>query len=263
MSSTIAIDGLRKSYPGQKRLALQPFRCEVEAGELVVVVGPNGAGKTTLFKILATLLRPDGGQAQIAGHRLDDSLAVRRSIGLLSDPDRSFFWRLNARQNLEFFASAYGLVGRDAAGRITDLLERLDLNDIAHQPVGQLSSGQRGRLALARALLHRPTVLLLDEPTRSLDPTAAAHFFELLQSYLAEMTGASVLFSTHRLDAVASYCRRLWILKDGALRGDGPPAALLARAGLSASSSAQDDLARLYAHFTGVSAEKTVDGHAG
>ncbi len=258
MSFTIAIDGLQKSYPGQKRRALQPFHSQVEPGEMVVVVGPNGAGKTTLFKILATLVQPDGGQAWVAGHRLADSLAVRRNIGLLSDPDRSFFWRLSARQNLEFFGSPYGLSGREAAGRIGDLLDLLDLGSVAGQPVGQLSSGQRGRLALARALLHRPAVLLLDEPTRSLDPTAAAHFLALLQRYVSETPTASVLLSTHRLDSVAPYCHRLWILADGHLAGDGNPAGLLSQAGMSAGDSAQEDLARLYTHFTGPAA-KTAD----
>lgn len=257
MTLTIAIDGLHKSYPGQKRPALQPFWSQVEAGEMVVVVGPNGAGKTTLFKLLATLVQPDGGQAWVAEHALSESLAVRRQVGLVSDPDRSFFWRLNARQNLEFFGSAYGFSGRAAAGHIDELLELLDLGQAAGQPVGQLSSGQRGRLALARALLHRPAVLLLDEPTRSLDPAAAAHFLDLLHRYLAETPTASVLLSTHRLDAVAPGCRRLWILAEGQLRGDGAPAGLLAQAGLSAGDSAQDDLARLYTHFTGPAARTT------
>lgn len=259
MSATIVIDGLHKSYPGQKRPALQPLRAQVDGGEMVVVVGPNGAGKTTLFKLLATLVQPDGGQAWVTGHALSQSLAVRRQIGLLSDPDRSFFWRLNTRQNLEFFGSAYGLSGREAADRITAMIELLDLGAAAQQPVGQLSSGQRGRLALARAILHRPAVLLLDEPTRSLDPTAAAHFLDFLHRYLAETPTASVLLSTHRLDAVAPACRRLWILAEGRLRGDGAPAELLAQAGLSAGGSAQDELARLYAHYTGPDASADED----
>jgi ABC-2 type transport system ATP-binding protein len=259
MPPTIAIDGLYKTYPGQKHPALHPLRAQVEAGEMVVVVGPNGAGKTTLFKLLATLVQPDGGQAWVSGHHLRQSLAVRRQIGLLSDPDRSFFWRLNARQNLEFFGSAYGLSGRVAAARISEMLDLLDLAEIAGQPLGQLSSGQRGRLALARALLHHPAVLLLDEPTRSLDPTAAAHFLDLLHRYLAETPTASILLSTHRLDAVAAACRRLWVLAEGHLRGDGAPTELLAQAGLSAGSSAQDDLARLYAHYTGPNAPADED----
>jgi len=259
MPPTITIDGLHKSYPGQKRPALQPFWAQVNGGERVAVVGPNGAGKTTLFKLLATLVQPDGGRAWVAGCDLKQSLAVRRQIGLLSDPDRSFFWRLNARQNLEFFGSAYGLAGKAAVGRIDEVLGLLELGDAAGQPVGQLSSGQRGRLALARALLHHPAVLLLDEPTRSLDPTAAAHFLDLLHRYLAETPTASILLSTHRLDAVAPACRRLWILAGGCLRGDGAPAELLAQAGLSVGGSAQDDLSRLYAHYTGLAAPADAD----
>lgn len=248
----LRVHELHKSYPGRSgQTALRPLSFDVAAGESAVLLGPNGAGKTTLFKILATLIRPDGGEAWVAGHPLSESLAVRRSIGMVSDPDRSFFWRLNARENLEFFASAYGLCGRDGRERIEELLGLLDLVEFRRRAVGKLSAGQRGRLALARALLHRPPVLLLDEPTRSLDPTAAAEFLALLQRYLTETPGASVLLATHRLDAIAPFCRRLIILKNGALAADGSPEALLRQANLRPQSSAVENLAALYAHHAG------------
>ena len=216
----------------------------------MVLLGPNGAGKTTLFKILATLIQPDSGQAWVAGHPLTDALAVRRHIGMVADPDRSFFWRLNARQNLEFFASAYGLSSAQRSQRISEVLATLNLASLAGRPVGQLSSGQRGRLALARALVHRPLVLLLDEPTRSLDPTAAAHFHALLQQYLADNPAAAILLSTHRFDTVAAHCRRVLFLTEGCIRADGSPADLLAGIEANAGVSAAEDLARLYDHFT-------------
>lgn len=250
MAPSLSVEHLHKRYPGsQGPPALSPVSFTVDEGEVAVMLGPNGAGKTTLFKILATLIRPDGGQAWVAGHALADSLAVRASIGVVSDPDRSFFWRLHALDNLEFFARGYGLAGKERKRRIAELVELLDLGETAGRPVGQLSSGQRGRLALARALLHHPAVLLLDEPTRSLDPSAAAGFFVMLQRYLAETPGASVLLTTHRLDAVAPFCRRLLILVGGRLAGDGSPAALLAAASLAPTASPHDDLALLYAHY--------------
>lgn len=249
VSATIRLCDIYKRYPGGE-MALHPLSFSVEAGEIVVIMGPNGAGKTTLCKILATLVRPDGGDAWIAGHPLHASQAVRRSIGMVSDPDRSFFWRLNARQNLDFFARGYGLNAAARRARIADLLAQLQLGGVSGRPVGQLSSGQRGRLALARALLHRPPVLLLDEPTRSLDPTAAAEFLSLLQDYLRHMPGASILLATHRLDAVAPFCRRLVVLAEGRLRSDGPPEMLLHQAGLPVQPSPADNLARLYMHFS-------------
>jgi len=252
MSDAILIENLYKTYPGKPPVqALQPLSVSIQTGEIVVVLGPNGAGKTTLFKILATLVQPTGGQAWLAGQALTDSMAVRRHIGMVSEPDRSFFWRLNALQNLEFFASGYGLQGNNRSKRISELLELLDLSDLAGKPVGQLSSGQRGRLALARALLHRPPILLLDEPTRSLDPTAATDFLALLQRYLIETPGASVLLSTHRLGAVAPFCQRLLIIKDGQLHADGTPDDLLRSNNLPITSSAADNLTQVYSALVG------------
>lgn len=252
MSDAILTENLFKTYPGKPPAqALHPLSVCIQTGEIVVVLGPNGAGKTTLFKILATLVQPTGGQAWVAGQALSDSMAVRRHIGMVSDPDRSFFWRLNALQNLEFFASGYGLEGNSRSRRIAELLELLNLSALAGKPVGQLSSGQRGRLALARALLHHPPILLLDEPTRSLDPTAAADFLTLLQRYLIETPGASVLLSTHRLGAVAPFCQRLLIMQGGQLRADGTPDDLLRSNNLPITGSAADNLTQIYSALVG------------
>ncbi|HEY52135.1 MAG TPA: ABC transporter ATP-binding protein [Caldilineae bacterium] len=252
MSAAILTEDLYKTYPGQPPLqALHPLSLRIQTGEIVVVLGPNGAGKTTLFKILATLVQPTGGEAWLAGLPLRESIAVRRRIGMVSEPDRSFFWRLNARQNLQFFASGYGLRPGDDVRRINELLELLELTELAGKPVGQLSSGQRGRLALARALLHRPPILLLDEPTRSLDPTAATDFLTLLRRYLAETPGASVMLSTHRLGAVAPFCQRVLILRQGRLCADGAPDELLRSNNLPVTDSAADNLAQIYEALVG------------
>ncbi len=248
----IRVEGLAKTYPGKPPVqALHPVSFAVGAGEMAVVLGPNGAGKTTLFKILATLLRPDAGEARVAGHSLAESRAVRARIGVITDPDRSFFWRLNGRENLRFFAAAYDLRGSAFEQRLDELVEALGLGEFITRRVGSLSSGQRGRLALARALCHRPTVLLLDEPTRSLDPAAAGAFMQLLGDYLQQQPQASILLSTHRLGAVAPFVRRALILAQGRLLADGPPEQLIQQAGLPETATRTEALAQLYAHYTG------------
>jgi ABC-2 type transport system ATP-binding protein len=208
-----------------------------------------------LFKILATLLRPDSGEALLSGISWARSTAVRQKIGVITDPDRSFFWRLSGRENLRFFATAYNLHGHAFQQRLDDLTERLHLGAFIQRPVGQLSSGQRGRLALARALFHRPTVLLLDEPTRSLDPAAAGDFMRLLGDYLHAHPRASVLLSTHRLGAVAPFVRRALGIVHGQLLADGPPETLIRQTGLSETATRTEALAQLYAHYTDTETE--------
>jgi len=248
----IRVQGLAKTYPGKPPVqALHPVHFQVHAGEMTVLLGPNGAGKTTLFKILATLLRPDAGEAWVAGLPLSRGRAVRARIGVITDPDRSFFWRLDGRDNLRFFAAGYGIRGRAFQQRLDELAAALGMEGFIHRRVGSLSSGQRGRLALARALFHHPTVLLLDEPTRSLDPAAAGDFMRLLGDYLAHQPQASVLLSTHRLAAVAPFTRRVLIMHQGRLLADGPPDVLIAQAGLPQPETRTAALAQIYAHVTG------------
>ena len=252
----IQVQSISKSYPGKPPVqALHPVSFTVEAGEMVVVLGPNGAGKTTLFKILATLLLPESGKAWVAGVPLEHARDVRAQIGVITDPDRSFFWRLNGEDNLRFFAAAYNLRGQAFSHRLQELIQMLDLGEFIRRRVGSLSSGQRGRLALARALFHRPTILLLDEPTRSLDPAAAGDFMRLLGEYLAQHPRASILLSTHRLGAVAPFVQRALVLNQGRLLADGPPEELLQQAGLPGSTTRTEALAQIYAHYTGAETE--------
>ncbi len=251
-SHAIRVEGVSKTYPGKPPVqALHSISFDVAAGEMVVALGPNGAGKTTLFKILATLLKPEAGEAWVAGLPLSQARAVRAQIGVITDPDRSFFWRLTGRENLRFFAAAYDLRGADFDLRLDELTAALDLGAFLHRRVGSLSSGQRGRLALARALFHQPTVLLLDEPTRSLDPTAAGDFMRLLGDYLRDHPHASALLSTHRLGAVGPFARRILVMNRGRLLADGPPAQLIRQANLPEAATHTEALAQLYAHYTG------------
>jgi ABC-2 type transport system ATP-binding protein len=152
--------------------ALRGVDLEVREGEIFGLLGPNGAGKTTLLKILSCLVLPDRGSAKVAGHDVEDERRVKPEIGLVNTDERSFYWRLNARENLSFFAVLYGVPRNRRAARIDELLARVDLLDAADRPFSGYSSGMKQRMAIARALLHDPPILLMDEPTRSLDPSS-------------------------------------------------------------------------------------------
>jgi ABC-2 type transport system ATP-binding protein len=248
MSLPLRAIALHKAY---RRPALCGVSLEVMPGELAVVIGSNGAGKTTLIRILATLLRPDRGEAWVAGHPLTAGPTVRRHIGVVIEPERSLFWRLDARQNLDIFGRGYGLRGRELRRRIETRLEQVGLTEVAHRPVGHLSAGQRTLLALARALLPQPPVLLLDEPTRGLDAAATHRLVDLLRDHLATTPEAGILLATHQPEAVAALSSRVLVLRDGYPIGQGTPAALLATAGLPTGPTAADELRRLYLHMVG------------
>ncbi len=195
------------------RVALDGIELSVSAGEFVILVGPNGAGKTTLLRILATLTRPTSGSVRIAG--LDPARAgeqVRRKIGFLSH--RTLLYDdLTARQNLQFFARMYDLADSDA--RIDQLLEQVGLTARRNDLVRTFSRGMQQRLSLARAILHRPEVLLLDEPYTGLDPHAA----QMLSGLLAQLAGEgrTILLATHDLAHSLELGQRVLILAHGRL----------------------------------------------
>ena len=154
--------------------ALDRVSLTVEKGEVMGLLGPNGAGKTTLIKILSTLVSPDEGKGNIAGSALDKNyLAIRRKIGLVSTNDRTFYWRLTGRDNLNFFAALYNIHGSKKKERINQVLELTDMQQKAGYRFMAYSAGQKQRLSIARAMLSEPEILLLDEATSSLDPIAA------------------------------------------------------------------------------------------
>ena len=166
-------------FPWQSRsedgvTALDRVSLQIPPGEIFGIMGPNGAGKTTLIKVLSTLILPTSGQAFIHGYNLlTQPERVKSLVGLVSGDDRSFYWRLSCRENLLFFAALYNLPPSQARSRIEELSCLLDLEDFLDRRYAQCSSGMKQRLALARSLIHRPRVLLMDEPTKSLDPGAA------------------------------------------------------------------------------------------
>jgi heme exporter protein A len=212
----IQVRDLVKSFG--PRVALAGVNVSVEAGEFVTLVGPNGAGKTTLLRILATLTRPTSGAVRIAG--LDSARAgseVRRRIGFLSH-QTLLYDDLSAEQNLRFYARMYDL---DAgAARVDDLLERVGLAARRDDLVRTLSRGMHQRLALARSVLHRPQLLLLDEPYTGLDPQAAQALTDLLVELVGE--GGTILLTTHNLERGLALGRRVVMLARGRVVCDKP-----------------------------------------
>lgn len=205
--------------------AVADISLTVPPGELFGLLGPNGAGKTTLTKMLCTLIMPSSGRGQVVGHDLHDTRAIRAAVGLVVSDERSFFWRLSARRNLNFFAALHGLHGRAAADRVDQVLADVDLLDVAERRFSNFSSGMRQRLAIARSLLHRPQLLFLDEPSRSLDPTATNRLHALMLRLMAEQ-GLTIFLITHDLAEAEKLCDRVALVHHGRIQTIGRPADL-------------------------------------
>jgi ABC-2 type transport system ATP-binding protein len=216
---------------GQEITAVDRVSLDVHEGELFGLLGPNGAGKTTLIKLLCTLVVPTSGVARIGGVDLEHAGRVRALVGMASGDERSFYWRLSGRDNLEFFAALYGLDPAAARRRVAQLLAQFELADRADQPFRTYSSGQKQRLSIARALLHHPRVLFLDEPTRSLDPTTTMHLHAFVEEELMRREGMTILLTTHRLDEAQRLCDRVAIMDGGRIRACGAPDELRASLG--------------------------------
>jgi ABC-2 type transport system ATP-binding protein len=201
---------------------LREVSLDVPAGALVGLLGPNGAGKTTLLKILAGLILPTAGTARIGDwDTRADERKVKSALGFVTSDERSFYWRLTGRQNLRFFGSLQALHGRVLEERIRYLLQRLELEEPADKPYGDYSSGMKQRLAMARALLHDPPVLLLDEPTRSLDPISAKHLRRFIAEELHGREGKTLLLATHNLPEAEQLCERVAVLSGGRILAAG------------------------------------------
>ena len=236
--SAISVRNLSKTYPVPFRRvraffrrpvkdpveALRGVSFEVKTGEIFGLIGRNGAGKTTLTKIVATLVQPTTGSVAVRGHdSVSEDEHVRREIGLATAEERSFYWRLTSEQNLMFFARLHGLSDRAAKQRIKDLFAKLELEEIARRRFGELSTGNKQRLAVARAMLTTPPVLLLDEPTRSLDPLAAARMRELIRSLAQGDPPVTIFLTSHNLDEVETLCGRVAIISRGRIRAIDTP----------------------------------------
>ncbi|MFS8085940.1 MAG: ABC transporter ATP-binding protein, partial [Acidobacteriota bacterium] len=210
--------------------ALREVSFNIREGEIFGLIGPNGAGKTTLTKIIATLIQPTSGLVAVNGHdSVRDDESVRRNVGLAGAEERSFYWRLTAEQNLLFFARLYGLSGTDARKRIKDLFQLFEFDELGRRRFAELSTGNKQRLSVARAMLANPPVLLLDEPTRSLDPIAAARMRETIHSLAQNSDRRVTIFLTsHNLAEVEELCDRVAIIGKGEIRAIDSPANLRA-----------------------------------
>ena len=228
----LRIERLEKLFPAALsgwRILLHPFlqptvpalrgvSFGVAPGEIVALVGPNGAGKSTLLRILTTLLLPTRGRAWVNGvDVLREPARVRQQLGFHSGSDASFYARLSAHENLLLFASLNNLDRVEANRRIAQLGDLLGLRGLLKRQVRTLSTGNVHRLGLARALLHRPAVLILDEPTRSLDPIAAAEFRRFLRRDVVQQLGTTLLFASHTLAEVEQLASRMALLHAGRL----------------------------------------------
>ncbi len=233
----IYLETVQKSFPRRrtvKELLAHPFRraesvealrgvsLEVAPGEIVGLLGPNGAGKTTLLKVLCGLVLPDQGRAEVMGVAVGSG-RLPEVLGLVHGEERSFYWRLTARENLEFYARLHGVPAGRRGELIEHLLARVRLADDADRRFGDFSSGMRQRLAIARALLADPPVLLMDEPTRSLDPVSAAELRHWVIDELHGRDGKSILLATHNLHEAETVCHRVAILSQGRILADASP----------------------------------------
>ena len=219
---TFPVRGWLPGRPKREVEALRGIDLSIGLGSIHGIIGANGSGKSTFLRVVATLVLPDNGSVRVAGcDVVKEAQAVRRLIGLSTGEERSLYWRLSPRQNLQFAAALYGIPA--PAGAIETVLEVVGLTEDADRPVFGFSQGMSRRLGLARALLHQPHVLLLDEPTRSLDPTATAHFHEVLRSIQRER-GVTTIMSTHDLEEAATCCDEVTAFHQGRVTGHISPA---------------------------------------
>jgi ABC-2 type transport system ATP-binding protein len=213
-------------------VAVDHLALEVEHGEVFGFLGHNGAGKTTTVRLLNGILAPNGGTARVLGFDpLEDGPDLRRRTGVLTETP-SLDERLTGRENLEIYAELYGVPKAEVAGRLEYLLEAFELEHRADEKAGGYSKGMKQRLALARALLHRPELLFLDEPTAGLDPIAAHRVHDMIMR-LSQEEGRTVFLCTHNLVEAQKLCDRVAVLEHGRLVALGTPAELARQWGRS------------------------------
>jgi ABC-2 type transport system ATP-binding protein len=223
----IELEGIVRRF--DDKLALDGVSLRVETGEIHALLGPNGAGKTTLLRIATGLMGPSEGVARVLGvDTRDAARAIRRVIGLVPASDRSFYLRLDGLENLAFFGRLHGFARKEAVARAHVLLEQVGLADAARRRTGLYSHGMLKRLAIARALLADPKILLVDEATHDLDPLGARAVRDLVAA--AAENGAAVVWTTQRLDEIRGFAGRVTLLNEGRVAFQGTVPALVEHA---------------------------------
>jgi sodium transport system ATP-binding protein len=223
----IEVQDLWKAFGSTQAVAGVSFAAH--DGQITGLLGPNGAGKTTTLRMLYTLMRPDRGSVRVDGiDAAAEPMQVRRRLGVLPDA-RGLYKRLTARENIEYFARLHGMDAAGARARSTELLRSLGMETLAQRRTEGFSQGERVTTALARALVHAPRNVVLDEPANGLDVMATRALRELLRRLRAE--GHCVLLSTHIMQEVAALCDRVVIIAHGRVVAEGTPEELRARAG--------------------------------
>jgi sodium transport system ATP-binding protein len=218
--AAVKVDRLEKTL-GKNRV-LRGISLEAGSGEIFGLLGPNGAGKTTTLRIICTLLAPDSGSVKVLGFDTRSAPEeVRRRVGVVT-ADIGVYPRLSARENIVYFAELSGVLDGELQRRVDTVLERLDMGSFANQRAESLSSGQKQKVAIARAIVHDPEVLMFDEPTSNLDVLASRE----IRNFMVESRGRGkcVIFSTHVLHDAERLCDRVTILHEGTVVATGPTA---------------------------------------
>lgn len=234
----IKVTNLYKSFG--KVEAVKGISFEVRDGEITGLLGPNGAGKTTTLRMLYSLLPPDKGEIRIDG--LDptrDAMAIKRTLGVVPD-SRGLYTRMSARENIAYYGELHGMSNKDIKSRIEELVETLDMSDFIDRRTEGFSQGQRVKVAIARAMIHKPQTVMLDEPSNGLDVMST----RALRRYVLDLknAGHSVILSTHIMQEVAALCDRIVIIANGQIAADGTADELLEQSGCS---SLEDAFVRL------------------
>jgi len=236
----IKVSNLHKSFGKVK--AVRGISFEVRDGEITGLLGPNGAGKTTTLRMLYSLLPPDEGEIRIDG--LDptrDAMAIKQTLGVVPD-SRGLYTRMSARENIVYYGKLHGMSDLDITARIETLVETLDMSDFIERRTEGFSQGQRVKVAIARAMVHSPQTVLLDEPSNGLDVMST----RALRRYILGLkdAGHSVILSTHIMQEVAALCDRIIIIADGLIAADGSAQELLEKSGC-------DSLEDAFVHLIG------------
>jgi ABC-2 type transport system ATP-binding protein len=215
MALIVEVKDLVKQYPGAAEPAVKGLSLGILPGEVFSLLGPNGAGKTTTLSMLACLLEPSGGEALIAGHSVrTEALAVKRAIGVVPQ-EIALYPTLSARENLRFWGQLYGLGGAELKRRIEEVLKTVGLSDRANERVEKYSGGMKRRINIAAGLLHRPQVVLMDEPTVGIDPQSRRNILDMVKALNAQ--GMTVLYTTHYMEEAQELSHRIGIMDHGKL----------------------------------------------